>query len=73
MLENINYAINENKLELLKILISEHSKSNASNGENTKESFLTKYTYADKIKGLSNFIIPIVTVAISVISLILKK
>jgi hypothetical protein len=73
LLENINDALNKNELELIKILIQENSKNSTSNEENTKEPFLTKFTYADKIKGLSNFIIPITTVAISIIGLILKK
>jgi hypothetical protein len=56
-------------------LLSENIYSNDSlkDKEKTKEYLLTEFTYVDKIKGLSNFIIPLITVAISMISLVLKK
>ena len=72
IIQDIDYALNKNKLELLKLLklLSENIYSN--DKEKTKEYLLTEFTYADKIRGLSNLIIPLITVAISVISLVLK-
>jgi hypothetical protein len=72
MIMDINDALNKkNKLELVKTLYNVDAKHRI-DGEITREAFLTEFTYLQKIRGLSEFIIPIITVAISIMAIILN-